>query len=287
MTNFDPTFTWDDLTYIALDEDLAPGQRWSTWTSVDRTLARGPEPWPSWLVTSQAPLDTELGVLKAGKAADAPVLDRAVPDDAGVPVAGAACLLAAKRYRSTQHRLFHRDTGYTEGRRTRKSRDARAKAKNTAYGRAVEAVEWAAAEFATLKALCVAGSSAPYPGQIAGSETLVELIMGGAAAAPRLVQTRPAPEILPDLYEQLRTSLGIMARLGLAHGDLSPFNVLLADEGTRLVLIDVPQVVDIVGNPHGVDLLHRDCTTMARWFTSRGLAADGDELLADLPGQAF
>ena len=60
-----------------------------------------------------------------------------------------------------------------------------------------------------------------------------------------------------------------MAGMGLTHGDLSAFNILATEE--RLVIIDVPQAVNIVGNPQGPEFLARDCRNVATWFTARGL----------------
>lgn len=80
---------------------------------------RGPRPQPSWLVTELAAVDHELGVRKPGKEADVHLLRRSVPG-------GRSCLLAAKRYLDMDHRMFHRDAGYMEGRRMRKSREMRA-----------------------------------------------------------------------------------------------------------------------------------------------------------------
>jgi RIO kinase 1 len=66
----------------------------------------------------------------------------------------------------------------------------------------------------------------------------------------------------------------------LAHGDLSAFN-LLVHEG-RLVLIDLPQVVDVVSNPAGPEFLARDVGVVAKWFGARGLEVDADALVDDL-----
>jgi RIO kinase 1 len=60
-----------------------------------------------------------------------------------------------------------------------------------------------------------------------------------------------------------------MARRGLTHGDLSAYNLLVHD--SRLVLIDLPQVVDVVGNPQGPEYLARDVHRIGEWFTARGL----------------
>jgi RIO kinase 1 len=262
-----------------------PDQRWSTWPTIAKGL-RGPEPRPGWVVTAAAALDTELGVLKTGKEADVFLVERAVPDDPD-----RAVLLAAKRYRDTDHRQFHRSSAYTEGRRERRSRDQRATQDRTsAWGRSVRATQWADAEFATLCALWDAGAPVPYPVQIDGTELLLEFMGqvaddGTAVAAPRLAQARPAPDLLADWYEQIRTAMGVLARLGWAHGDLSPYNVLV--DGDRLVVIDLPQVVDLAGNPQGFDFLLRDCTNVCDWFRRRGLDVDAGELFADLMAHAF
>jgi RIO kinase 1 len=251
--------------------ELDPGQRWSTWDDVGVTA--GPEPWPDWLITDDAAVDTELGILKTGKEADVFLLERATPDRSVV--------LAAKRYRSVEHRLYHRDSTYTEGRRMRNSRDQRAAAKGTRHGRVVQTGRWARAEFGYLAGLWSAGIPVPYPVQLDDMEILMELITGtDGVPAPRLVQTRPGRPLLEHYWEQLVAALRVMAGLGLAHGDLSPFNILAT--GERLVLIDLPQAVDIVANPQGMEFLARDCRNVAAWFRGRGLEVDGEELLADL-----
>ena len=94
--------------------------------------------------------------------------------------------MAAKRYRSAEHRQFHRDAGYTEGRRARRSRDNRAMQKKTAWGREVASGQWAFAEFGALTHLWSEGVPVPYPVMIDGSEILMEFIEVDGDAAPRL-----------------------------------------------------------------------------------------------------
>jgi RIO kinase 1 len=274
-SDLDPRFVFDFRSY----EDPGEDQRFSTWLSVE-PLCRGPEPRPGWVVTSQSAIDTELGILKTGKEADVFLLERAVPDDPGQAV-----VMAAKRYRSEEHRSFHRSAAYTEGRRTQKSRDARAVAKRTAHGRAVAAGQWAWAEWETLTKLWLAGLPVPYPVQIDGTEILMELVQVDGEPAPRLAQSRPGRDLLASYFEQVRDAMAELARLGLAHGDLSPYNLLAA--GERLVLIDLPQVVDIVANPAGADFLMRDCRNVATWFRSKGLEVDEHDLFAELLTSAF
>jgi RIO kinase 1 len=269
--------------FSEVEEELGAGQRWSTWLDVERG-SRGPEPRPDWVVTEQAAIDTELGILKTGKEADVFLLERAVEQIGDNPARRS--LLAAKRYRSEEHRSFHRSTSYVEGRRTRNSRDSRAMAKKTSHGRSVAAGQWAYAEWDALCRLWKAGVPVPYPVQVDGTELLMEFIDDGdGGAAPRLAQVRPKGELLDAYFEQLRDGMRELARAGLAHGDLSPYNVLA--QGERIVMIDLPQVVDIVGNPKGMEFLLRDCHNMCTWFTSRGLEVDEQELFADLLTMVF
>jgi RIO kinase 1 len=249
---------------------------YSTWD----VATHGPEPRPDWVVTELAAVDTELGVLKTGKEADVHLLSRAVPD-------GRDMLVAAKRYRSAEHRTFHRDAGYTEGRRVRKSRERRALARRTEFGRELAAGQWAAAEFQALSTLWELGAPVPYPVQLYGTELLLEFIgTPDGQAAPRLAQARPDEAELPLLFDQCVEAMRLLARSGFAHGDLSPYNLLL-DEG-RVVMIDLPQIVDLVANPQGLDYLHRDCENVCTWFARRGLqTVEFDHLYGDLVAEAL
>jgi RIO kinase 1 len=245
-------------------DGLPAGERWSSW---DQPAAgdRGPEPYPRWLVTDLAAVDVELGVLKTGKEADVFLVRR------GVPGTSRSCLLAAKRYRDPDHRMFHRDSAYREGRRVRESRANRAMAAGSAAGREMIAREWASAEFAALCQLRRAGVPVPYPVQVLGTEVMLEFIgEPDGTAAPRLAETRPAAGELARLWDQLVQALVTLAGLGLAHGDLSAYNLLV--RLGRLVMIDLPQVVDVIAHPRGAEFLDRDAANVARWFTARGLA---------------
>lgn len=279
LEGIDDDFVFDFRTY----DEVGPGQRWTTWYDVE-PLARGPEPRPGWVVTSRGAVDTELGILKTGKEADVFLLERADPQE---PERGV--VMAAKRYRSTDHRTFHRAASYTEGRSMKRSRDERAIKRKSTFGKLVASGEWAVSEWDALKRLWELGLPVPYPVQVDGTEILMEWITveteDGVDTAPRLAQTRPEPDLLRSYFDQLRDALATLVQHGVVHGDLSPYNILAA--GERLVIIDLPQIVDLVGNLSGMDFLLRDCTNVCSWFRARGLEVDEHDLFAELMAHAF
>ena len=256
----------------ALHEDPDLPETGDAWSSWDDAL-HGPEPRPDWVRTEHGAVDTELGMLKTGKEADVFLVRRAVPDT------DKASIIAAKRYRDGDHRLFHRDAGYLEGRRVRRSREMRAMTNRTSFGKEVIAGQWAMAEFGALSHLWQVGQESglvcvPYPVQLRGTELMLEFIgdWETGEAAPRLAQLRPDRADLDDLWRQMVDAVSVLARAQVAHGDLSPYN-LLVHHG-RLVLIDLPQIVDVVANPQGADFIARDVRNVANWFAARGLPTD-------------
>jgi RIO kinase 1 len=280
-----PRFDDDDPRYVknrhlqvqfCYSDDEVPGggDRWSTW---DASTAgeRGPEPYPDWLVTDLAAVDVDRGVLKTGKEADVHLLCRGVPD------ADRCCLLAAKRYRDAEHRLFHRDAAYQEGRRMRRSREMRAMRNRTGFGRQLLAGQWARAEFDALRSLWGLGVVVPYPVQLLGTELLLEFVGDSdGTAAPRLAEIPARGGELSSLWSQLVDMLVLLARSGLAHADLSAYNLLVHHD--RLVMIDLPQAVDIIANPQGPAFLDRDAVNVATWFAARGLPVADPHALTEL-----
>jgi len=113
----------------------------------------------------------------------------------------------------------------------------------------------------------------------------MEWITVDGETAPRLAQTRPDRELLASYFEQVHGILADLARQGMVHGDLSAYNILAA--GDRLVVIDLPQVVDLVANSSGPDFLLRDCTNVCTWFRARGLDVDEHELFGELLASAY
>ena len=264
------------------DPDLPEtGDRWSSWDGA----FHGPQPRPDWVRTEHGAVDTELGMLKTGKEADVYLVRRALPDTDQVS------MLAAKRYRDGDHRLFHRDAGYLEGRRVRRSREMRAMTNRTSFGKELIAGQWAAAEFGALSHLWQVGQESglvrvPYPVQLAGTELMLEFIgdWETGEAAPRLAQVRTDRAGLRDLWQQMTDALSVLARSQVAHGDLSSYNTLV-HQG-RLILIDLPQIVDVVANPQGAEFIARDVRNVATWFTARGLEIDVDALIERLHHEA-
>jgi RIO kinase 1 len=276
----DQTGRSSGLSIDTLPDAPPEGTRWTTWDSAQH----GPGPRPDWVVTALGAVDEDLGVLKTGKEADVHVVRRRVPGADGAT--GSDVVMAAKRFRAAEHRMFHRDSGYLEGRRVRKSREMRAMARRTDFGKEMISAQWAGAEFGALSELWALDLPVPYPVQLHEGELLLEFIGDPETgeAAPRLSGARPPRELLPDLFEQARSTMLALAGAGWAHGDLSAYNILL--DGERLVVIDWPQVVDIIGNPRGPEYLERDCRTVCAWFRRKGLAVDEDELFGDLMAEA-
>nr|WP_109602517.1 RIO1 family regulatory kinase/ATPase [Actinoplanes xinjiangensis] len=280
----DPTFVKRGRIEPALKEDPdlpEEGDRWSTW---DGAL-HGPEPRPDWVRTEYGAVDTELGMLKTGKEADVFLVRRAVPGTDKIS------MLAAKRYRDGDHRMFHRDAGYLEGRRVRRSREMRAMSNRTAFGKEMISGQWSAAEFGALGRLWEIGRESdlvcvPYPVQLIGTELMMEFIgdWETGEAAPRLAQVRADPDQLADLWRQMTDALSVLARAQVAHGDLSPYNTMV--HNGRLVMIDLPQIVDVIANPRGGEFIARDVRNVANWFRSRGLTIDEDELIERLHFEA-
>ena len=257
LSGVDPSFVFDFNAY----DDLDDGQRWSTWMSVE-PLQRGPEPRPDWIVTSQGAVDTDLGILKTGKEADVFLLERADPLDPTT-----AWSMAAKRYRAPEHRTFHRSASYTEGRSMKRSRDERAlKRKSTSAARSRPA------SGPSPSGARSCGLEPRPPGPLPGPDRR-HRDPDGVDHLRRRDRTpaRPdpaGPELLASYFDQVRDALATMVQAGLVHGDLSAYNILAA--GPRLVIIDLPQIVDLVGNANGMDFLLRDCANICGWFRGKG-----------------
>ncbi len=246
---------------------------------------------PDWLVPEPY-TELELGTLRSGKEAQIDVVERTAPD-------GRTCVLARKRYLPRvvagkghleaigvqRASTFRNDVEYREGRQFRKTRDRRAVEQMTTYGKKLLQDRWTGHEFDVMTTLWDAGVAVPYPVSFNEDVFFLEYIGSEGGAAPQLARARLDAADLRSAWDQLVAGLRTMTASGIAHADLSAFNLLWWDG--RLVFIDFPQAVDLAANPQGLDFLHRDVANVCRWFGRRGVTDDPDELFADLLAYAF
>jgi RIO kinase 1 len=171
----------------------------------------------------------------------------------------------AKVYKEADKRSFRQAVDYTENRRTKNSRQARAMAKGTRFGREAQEKAWQSAEVAALYRLADAGVRVPRPHHFHAGVLLMELITDHEGnAAPRLNDVELTTAVAIDLHGRLVREVVRMLSAGVVHGDLSEFNVLLGEDGP--VIIDLPQAVDAAGNNHAPRMLVRDVDNLRRFF---------------------
>jgi RIO kinase 1 len=174
-------------------------------------------------------------------------------------------LRCAKVYKEANKRGFRQSVEYQEGRKVRNSRDARAMARGSKYGRKGQEDAWQNAEVAALFRLASAGVRVPKPYDFLEGVLLMELVDDGeGGVAPRLNDVDLHPEDAREFHAFMVQEVVKMLCAGLVHGDLSEFNVLLGPEGP--VIIDLPQAVDAAGNNHAFKMLERDVGNMAAYF---------------------
>jgi RIO kinase 1 len=171
----------------------------------------------------------------------------------------------AKVYKEATHRSFRQAVDYTENRKVKNSRQARAMAKGTRFGRESQEAAWQSAEVDALYRLAGAGVRVPKPFNFHDGVLLMELVTDAdGAAAPRLNDVAFTPEEARRHHASLLVEVVRMLCAGVVHGDLSEFNVLLAADGP--VIIDLPQAVDAAGNNHASRMLLRDVGNLANFF---------------------
>ena len=262
-----------------VDETPDDGHRWSTWDQSTPT-EKGPLPHPDWLVTELAAVDVELGVLKTGKEADVFLVERGVPDT------DRRCLLAAKRYRASEHRMFHRDAGYLEGRRVKESRVNRAMAARTDFGRQVIAGQWARLS----STRCAGCTPSACPCHTPSRSSAPRCCWSSSG---RLTARRPHHAWLsPPGHGGPGRSVGAARRRSAHHGarrlrPWRPVRVQPARPGWPACSHRPAPDRGRGGEPQGQEFLGRDARNVATWFTSHGVRhADGDELARDLLASA-
>ena len=171
----------------------------------------------------------------------------------------------AKVYKEADRRSFRQAVDYTENRKTKNSRQARAMAKGTRFGRESQERAWQSAEVDALYRLAAAGVRVPKPYNFHAGVLLMELVTNAeGSAAPRLNDVEFSADEARDFHELLIAEVVRMLCAGVIHGDLSEFNVLAAPDGP--VIIDLPQAVDAAGNNHAPAMLERDVANLRNFF---------------------
>jgi RIO kinase 1 len=173
--------------------------------------------------------------------------------------------LCAKIYKDATQRSFRQAVDYTENRKVKNSRQARAMAKGTRFGRESQEAAWRSAEVDALYRLAAAGVRVPAPRNFYEGVLLMELVTDEHGdAAPRLNDVIFTPEDAVVYHDALIGEVVRMLCAGIVHGDLSEFNILLAADGP--VIIDLPQAVDAAGNNHANRMLLRDVENLRDFF---------------------
>jgi RIO kinase 1 len=173
--------------------------------------------------------------------------------------------LCAKVYKEATQRSFRQAVDYTENRKVKNSRQARAMAKGTRFGRQAQEAAWQSAEVDALYRLADAGVRVPRPVNFFEGVLLMELVTDAQGdSAPRLNDVEFTAEEAQGHHTALLAEVVRMLGAGVVHGDLSEFNILLGADGP--VIIDLPQAVDAAGNNHAQRMLLRDVDNLRVFF---------------------
>ncbi len=163
----------------------------------------------------------------------------------------------AKVYKDMRQRSFQARAQYQEGRKVRGSRESRAVAKSTRYGRKEQETAWKNTEVDALYRLDAAGVRVPKPYGFFNGVLVMELVTDAEGySAPRLGEVELSPEVARAYHTFMISQIVRMLCAGLIHGDLSEYNVLVGPDGP--VIIDLPQAVDAAGNNGALAMLERD-----------------------------
>ena len=171
----------------------------------------------------------------------------------------------AKVYKEVNQRSFHQAVNYTEGRREKNSRKARAMEKGTRYGRKEQEAAWQNTEVDALYKLGAAGVRVPRAYGFYEGVLLMELLTDAdGAPAPRLNDLELSEQQARAFHAMLIKQVVLMLCAGVVHGDLSEFNILVDSDGP--VIIDLPQAVDAAANNNASRILGRDVANLANYF---------------------
>ena len=171
----------------------------------------------------------------------------------------------AKVYKDADKRSFRQSVKYTEGRKVKNSRRARAMEKGSRYGRKEQEEAWQNAEVDALRRLASAGVRVPQPYNFLDGVLLMEMVADESGnAAPRLNDLTLDQDTAREFHRTLIMQVVRMLCAGIVHGDLSEYNVLVGRDGP--VIIDLPQAVDAAGNNSAGSMLERDVDNLTRYF---------------------
>jgi RIO kinase 1 len=171
----------------------------------------------------------------------------------------------AKVYKEAMKRSFKKAAQYQEGRKVRNTRRARAMEKGSKFGRKQQEDAWQNTEVDALFKLAKAGVRVPEPYGCYEGVLLMELVTDdNGEVAPRLNDVSMSAEQAIEDHALVMVYVMRMLCVGLIHGDLSEFNVLVDDYGP--VIIDLPQVVDAAANNNAFSMLQRDVRNMSEYY---------------------
>ena len=171
----------------------------------------------------------------------------------------------AKVYKEASKRSFRQNVQYTEGRKVKNSRRARAMEKGSRYGRQEQEQAWQSAEVDALHRLAAAGVRVPRPYNFLEGVLLMELVTDAmGSAAPRLNDLALSEAQALEYHQTLIMQVVRMLCAGIVHGDLSEYNVLVGSDGP--VIIDLPQAIDAAGNNSAGAMLLRDVDNLSAYF---------------------
>ena len=173
----------------------------------------------------------------------------------------------AKVYKEANQRSFRNNASYQEGRKVKNSRQARAMEKGSRYGRKMQEEVWQSAEVDALYRLAAAGVRVPQPHICFEGVLLMDLVLDADGhPAPRLNDVEMSEELALEYHALLVNQVVRMLCAGLIHGDLSEYNILVAESDP--VIIDLPQAIDAAGNSNAAAMLERDVANLRSYFSA-------------------
>ncbi len=173
----------------------------------------------------------------------------------------------AKVYKDANQRSFRKAASYQEGRKVKNSRQARAMEKGSRYGRQMQEETWQNAEVDALYRLANAGVRVPQPYICFDGVLLMDLVTDGEGnVAPRLNDVELSETVALEYHTLLINQVVRMLCAGIIHGDLSEYNILVAEDGP--VIIDLPQAIDASANSTAAEMLERDVINLRSYFST-------------------